>query len=167
MAQRPRILITLGTFLSARKDVLRRCINGARRAFPDSLILASAGTSREALIDLEQEGVIIEEFLPQVALLPHMDVLIYHGGNNSFTEGIAAGCRMIILPFSSDQFEIAADAEREEIAAVLDPNRFDENDLGEALAGTLEKDGAGVAEHWKKAVAPLGPRYAVDRMGLT
>lgn len=164
--RKPRILITLGTFLSAREDVLRRCIQGARRAFPDGLIIVAAGTTREALLDLEQEGVVIEEFLPQRALLPYMDVLIHHGGNNSFTESLAAGCRMVIIPFSSDQFEIAADAERERIAVILDPNRFTEDDLGANLATILENGRGESIERWRQIVSALGPEYAVDKLDL-
>ena len=164
--RKPRILITLGTFLSAREDVLRRCIQGARHAFPEGLIIVAAGTTREALLDLEQEGVVIEEFMPQRALLPYMDVLIHHGGNNSFTESLAAGCRMVISPFSSDQFEIAADAERERIAVILDPNRFSEDDLCASLATILESGRGEVIEKWRQIVSALGPEYAVDRLDL-
>ena len=62
-----------------------------------------------------------------------MDLVIFHGGCNTLTEAMYYGKGMIVLPFSSDQFNIAYDLEEENLAAVLDPNHFNEKDLGRAF----------------------------------
>ncbi|NJO07130.1 MAG: glycosyl transferase [Chloroflexaceae bacterium] len=163
-ASGPRILVALGTFLSARTDVLERCICAIGDAYPQALCIVAAGGSAEALAHLSSDRVIIEAFIPQKGLLPSMDVVIHHGGNNSFTESLYYGKPAVILPFSSDQFSIAHDAQRCGLAACLDPNSFTAADLAAAIA-TLLRDAARADLHtWQAHVQERGPSYAVRQI---
>jgi len=160
----PKILIVMGTFLSNRSDVLERCISALKEEYPESLIIAAAGNSTRKLRRFQSDDVLIEEYVPQRGLLPHMDVVIHHGGNNSFTESLYFGKPMVIMPFSSDQFDIASDAEELGIARVLDPNSFGDGSLKEALRHTLSRKSARALLHWKQKLATRGPGYAVRRL---
>ncbi len=42
-------------------------------------------------------------FLPQSEVLPLVDLVISHGGNNTTTEALAAGKPLIVMPFFGDQ----------------------------------------------------------------
>jgi UDP:flavonoid glycosyltransferase YjiC (YdhE family) len=159
--KKPKILIVMGTFLSYRQDVLQSCIDGVKKRYPDGLVIVGAGASAESLMKLQYEDVLIEEYVPQKALIPHMDVIVHHGGNNSFTESLYYGKPMVILPFSSDQFDVAADAEEIGIAEVPDPNSLSPEILGETLARALAKRNEGTLLHWQKHVRQRGPGYAV------
>ena len=159
----PRVLIALGTFLSARADVISRCIRGILRAFPKALIIAGAGAREEALKGLPEEQVLVRSFVPQIGLLPEMDLFVHHGGNNSFTESLYYGVPMILLPFSSDQFNVARDAESHGVAPVLDPNRFSESRMAEAAEQILDGDSSAV-DAWSSWVRDRGPAYAVRRL---
>ncbi|TFG62785.1 MAG: glycosyl transferase, partial [Spirochaetales bacterium] len=55
----PRVLVSFGTFLSAREDVLRKTVAGIANRFPQSLCIVSAGASAPALRDLENDGTIV------------------------------------------------------------------------------------------------------------
>lgn len=115
-----RVTAALGSFLSARDDVLATIVEAARTG-GWRLALAHGSTPPEKLGTLPP-GALVARTIPQVALLPHTDLLIHHGGNGSLTEAAAAGVPMIVLPFSTDQFAAAAAVERVGAGKVLAPN---------------------------------------------
>lgn len=154
-----KIIITLGTFLSNRKDVLEKLIDGARKAYPEALIIVSAGSNSENLKEFRTPDTRIESFIPQRALIPHMDIVVQHGGCNTFTETMYYGKKIILLPFSSDQFNIAYDVEMNNLGQVLDPNNFEENDLLDCFKKleTMEQESL---EHWSNLYRDRGSDYA-------
>lgn len=118
---RPRVYVSLGSFLSARSDVLRRVVEAFRRE-QVQLVLASGVTPREELGELPDDW-IVEPYLPQPALLRECDLVVTHGGNNTVTEALWAGVPLLVCPFSTDQFAGAEDVRRAGLGDVFDPNR--------------------------------------------
>lgn len=124
-----KILITLGTFLSNRKDVLKKLIEYTKENYPEAMIIVSAGENAKELEEYSSSKIIIKDFIPQIALMPYVDLVIFHGGCNTFTEAMYYGKDMIVLPFSSDQFNIAHDIEKNDLGVILDPNHFNQSDM--------------------------------------
>ncbi|MEG0551974.1 MAG: glycosyltransferase, partial [Carnobacterium sp.] len=158
-----KILITLGTFLSNRVDVLEKLIVGSKKYNPDALLIVSAGSNAEKLEHYRSPSVIIEEFIPQKALMSYMDTVIFHGGCNTFTEAMYYGKPLIILPFSSDQFNFAYDCEQRQLAEILNPNTFTEEDL---LASLLKLSNQSKKDliHWSTISKKRGPDYAAKQL---
>jgi UDP:flavonoid glycosyltransferase YjiC (YdhE family) len=162
----PRILLALGTFLSSRGDVLQRTIETIKELRPDSSVFVGAGGSTDSLEAPADDSVFIERFLPQRALLPHVDLAIHHGGVSSFTETLYTGRPMIVMPFSSDQFYVARDVEDHRLGAVLDPNNFGSEDLDRALERLTTADVRESVQHWSSIVRSRGPDYAARELQM-
>ncbi|MFD9698741.1 nucleotide disphospho-sugar-binding domain-containing protein [Lentzea sp. NPDC059081] len=156
------VLVALGTFLSARHDVLRTVVQGVLRV-PEVTVVVAAGGRVAELADLaEDPRVFVESVVPQRALLPHVAAMVHHGGNNSFTECLEAGVPAVVLPFSSDQFCIAHDAERAGAGVCLDPNAARPEDVATVLRSVLSEPApfAGLRD----AVRAAGPERGAARL---
>ena len=133
-----RVTVALGSFLSARDDVLATAVRAAHLG-GWRLAIASGSTPVDRLGALP-DGALVQRHLPQVALLAHTDVFVNHGGNGSITEAAAAGVPQVVLPFSTDQFAGAAAVERTGVGVALAPNAL----TAKALVAAVESV-AGVA----------------------
>jgi UDP:flavonoid glycosyltransferase YjiC (YdhE family) len=49
----------------------------------------------------------LDKWYPQPAVLPHVDLFIHHGGNNSFNEALYFGKPAIIMPYCWDGLDNA------------------------------------------------------------
>jgi MGT family glycosyltransferase len=74
-----------------------------------------------------------EEFLPQVSVLPQVDLVITHGGNNTTTESLHFGKPMIMLPIFWDQHDNAQRIHETGFGTRLPTYSFDRQDLWETI----------------------------------
>ncbi|MGX1372865.1 UDP:flavonoid glycosyltransferase YjiC (YdhE family) [Streptomyces canus] len=157
------VLVALGTFLSARDDVLRTVVTGVLEGLPDTAVVVAAGERTGALADLAGDRAVVVPSVPQQALLEHVDAMVHHGGGNSFTECLRAGVPALVLPFSSDQFSVAADAQRSGAGVVRDPNTLTSDDVSTALR-TLWADADSRLPRLSAAVRERGPGWAAAEL---
>lgn len=157
------VLVALGTFLSARHDVLEAVARGILAECRDTSVILSAGDRAGSLASLAGPRVSVAATVPQQALLTRVDAMVHHGGNNSFTECLAAGVPALVLPFSSDQFSIAHDAERAGAALCLDPNGLDAGSAGRAVSTLLDAPRHALDE-LRRHVRSRGPAQAAGRL---
>ena len=132
---RPRIYVSLGSFLSARGDVLRRVVS-AFRTLPVRVIVASGVTPRSALGAIPPDWH-VASYLPQPEVLRSCDLAICHGGNNTVTEALWAGVPLLVCPFSTDQFAGAEDVRRAGLGDVFDPNAAAPEEIADRALGVL------------------------------
>ncbi|RWS17293.1 UDP-glycosyltransferase 207A1-like protein [Dinothrombium tinctorium] len=78
-----------------------------------------------------------DAFLPQLEILPLVDLVITHGGNNTFIETLYFAKPMIILPLFGDQHDNAQRAVETKIAFKFNPFNVEENELLSAIEKTL------------------------------
>ncbi|RWS03408.1 UDP-glycosyltransferase 203D1-like protein, partial [Dinothrombium tinctorium] len=78
-----------------------------------------------------------DSFLPQLEILPLVDLVITHGGNNTFIETLYFGKPMIVMPLFADQHDNARRVVETKIARTFNPFTVDENELLNAIDTTL------------------------------
>jgi MGT family glycosyltransferase len=78
-----------------------------------------------------------EEFLPQVSVLPEVDLVITHGGNNTVTECVHHGKPMVVLPIFWDQHDNAQRVQETRFGVRLPTYSFADDELAGAIDGLL------------------------------
>jgi UDP:flavonoid glycosyltransferase YjiC (YdhE family) len=77
------------------------------------------------------------EFLPQTKIVPLVDLVMTHGGNNTTTEAFHFGKPMIVLPLFWDQYDNAQRVEEMGFGARMATYSFEPDELRGAIARLL------------------------------
>jgi MGT family glycosyltransferase len=102
-ADGPLVYLSLGSLASGDVELMRGLI--ASLADSPYRVIVSKGPQHE---ELELAANMVgEEFLPQTSILPQVDAVITHGGNNTVTESLYFGKPMVLLPVFWDQYDNA------------------------------------------------------------
>ncbi|MGG5208229.1 glycosyltransferase [Chryseobacterium sp. MIQD13] len=102
-AATPKIFVSLGTLLvDIRKAFFEKII----AAFAGQPVTVVAATPPE-IFDEWPSNFIVSSFVPQSALMSHMDAVICHGGFNTVNDTFTNGLPMLITPIAYDHFHIA------------------------------------------------------------
>ncbi|WP_038524443.1 glycosyltransferase [Amycolatopsis japonica] len=99
---RPLVYLTLGTAFGD-EDVLKRAIGALARLDAD-VIVAAGPTVDPASLGEVPGNVRVESWVPQVELLPHVDLVVHHGGSGTTMGAFGAGLPQLVLPQGADQF---------------------------------------------------------------
>jgi MGT family glycosyltransferase len=110
------IYLSLGSLGSADVTLMQRLVDLI--ATTEHRVIVSKGPLADQItLHDNQTG---EAFLPQPSIVPVVDLVITHGGNNTVTEALHHGVPMIVLPLFWDQVDNA--------------QRIDETGFGRRLA---------------------------------
>jgi UDP:flavonoid glycosyltransferase YjiC (YdhE family) len=83
------------------------------------------------------DNMIGAEFLPQTTIMPLVDLVITHGGNNTTTEAMHFGKPMVVLPLFWDQYDNAQRVHERGYGVRLDTYRFTDEQLHAAIERLL------------------------------
>ncbi|MBM2621886.1 glycosyltransferase [Actinoplanes sp. LDG1-06] len=123
------IYFSLGSLGSADVELMRRVI-AALAETPHRYIVSKGPLHAEFEL---ADNMIGAEFLPQTSILPLVDLVITHGGNNTTTEAMHFGKPMIVLPLFWDQYDNAQRVHETGFGVRLDPYRFTPDEMRGAI----------------------------------
>jgi MGT family glycosyltransferase len=101
--RRRLVYLSLGSLGSADVELMQRLVELLADT-PHRYIVSRGPRHDEYEL---ADNMIGEEFLPQTSVLPHVDAVITHGGNNTVTECLWFGKPMLVLPIFWDQHDNA------------------------------------------------------------
>ena len=127
------IYFSLGSLGSADVKLMRRVISALAQT-PHRYIVSKGPLHEELVLAPNMWGA---EFLPQTAILPLVDLVITHGGNNTTTEAMHFGVPMIVLPLFWDQYDNAQRVDETGFGVRLDPYRFTDSQIQKAIRQLL------------------------------
>jgi len=103
---RPCVLVSLGTTFENEKTqpFFQKVID----ALKDENLTVIMVSDPELFKDIP-DNFIIQKRIPQLELLPHMQLVICHAGQNTVSETLFRGIPMIVFPIAYDQSQVAND----------------------------------------------------------
>ncbi|NKE57003.1 glycosyltransferase [Lentzea sp. PSKA42] len=104
--------------------------------------------------------------VPQLALMPHLDAVVTHGGHNTVCEALAHGLPLVVAPIRDDQPTVAAQVVAAGAGVRLTYSRARAADVRSALESVLtEPEYAAAAELVRESfLAAGGAAAAADRL---
>ena len=130
---RPAVYLSLGSLGSADVALMQKLIDTLAETRFHAVV--SLGP-QHAELELAP-NMVGEEFLPQPAILPHVDIAITHGGNNTVTETLHFGKPMVVLPLFWDQHDNAQRMQELDLGRRLDTYGHEPPQLVSALESLL------------------------------
>ncbi|MBB2943088.1 MGT family glycosyltransferase [Actinoplanes lutulentus] len=127
------IYFSLGSLGSADVELMRRVISVLAKT-PHRYIVSKGPLHEEIELADNMYGA---EFLPQTSILPQVDLVITHGGNNTVTEALHFGKPMVLLPLFWDQYDNAQRVHELGLGVRLDTYGFTDEELSASLEKLL------------------------------
>ncbi len=134
--EEPVVYLSLGSLGSLDTGLMQRLID-LLDAMPYRVIVSMGTLHEELRLGARMYG---REFLPQPSILPQCDLVITHGGNNTFNEALHFALPSIQLPLFWDQYDNAQRAEDSGIGRRLATYTFKPAELGESIDVLLADD---------------------------
>ncbi|PSL57218.1 MGT family glycosyltransferase [Saccharothrix carnea] len=98
---RPLVYLTLGTAFGT-PELLATAIKGLAEL--GARVVVATGRVRPEQLGAVPDNVTVRAWVPQADLLPHVDVVVHHGGSGTTLGALAVGSPQLVLPQGADQF---------------------------------------------------------------
>ena len=119
------VYLSLGSMGAVDVDLIKRITTVLGRT-PHKYIVSKGPRADEFEVPSNCWG---ESYLPQTQILPLVDLVITHGGNNTITETFSSGKPMIVFPLFADQYDNAQRVTEKGYGVRLEPYHFKDEEL--------------------------------------
>jgi len=131
------VYVSLGSLGSADVDLMRRLVDVLGRS-PHRFVVSKGPQHAEYELADNMWGA---EFLPQPVILPLVDAVVTHAGNNTTTECFHFGKPMVALPLFWDQYDNAQRVAETGYGIRLATYEFEDGELLDAIDRLVGADG--------------------------
>lgn len=154
-----RVLISLGTLNGpAGERFLGQALEAVAELDVQAVMVASPRPAPANVLMLPS--------VPQLALMPHLDAVVTHGGHNTVCEALAHGLPLVVAPIRDDQPTVAAQVVQAGAGVRLTYSRARAADIRSALESVLDEPeyaaAAGLVR--ESFLAAGGAAAAADRL---
>jgi UDP:flavonoid glycosyltransferase YjiC (YdhE family) len=139
LPDRPTVYVTLGTIFNA-VDRFRPLLSALGNLDCNVIVTIGRDNNPADLAPLPPNAIVVR-FVPQDLLLPHVDVMVGHGGSGSMLAAFAHGIPQLMLPSGADQFDNARACDRAGVARFLLPDDVTAEAVRDHVAVLLAGDG--------------------------
>lgn len=150
VAERPAgsglVYLSLGSLGGADVELMQHLVDSLADS-PHRFIVSKGPQGERITLHANMTGA---DFLPQTTVIPQVDLVITHGGNNTTTEALHFGKPMVVLPLFWDQHDNAQRMQELDFGIRLPTYATSPQRLNQAVDGLL-------ADH--------GLRARMDRIG--
>ncbi|UCJ07895.1 hypothetical protein KTO58_01575 [Chitinophaga pendula] len=165
----PVVFFTMGTVF-LHKEVIRQAIAASKDAPWKMVVAISHHLSVDDFTDVP-ENVLIRNFVPQVALLEKVDLVVSVGGLGSVGQTLHAGVPMLVMPRAGDQFDVAQLAVETQSGRRLDPRQVTAGSIREAIKELLDnpvykQNALRLATDFRKCDAPLTAARMIEQLAI-
>ncbi len=130
----PLLYVSFGSLGAGDVELLQRLIGALGRLPYRALVNVGGYRDQYAAVP---DNVIIDSWFPQPSVIPLVDAVIHHGGNNSFTECLYFGKPSIIMPYVWDGHDNATRIQETGHGFHLDRYGWTDAQLAQRLADCL------------------------------
>ena len=155
------IHLTLGTIFNDLTDVFETVLAGLR-PLPVNVIVTLGPGADTQRFGPQPPNVLVADFVPHAALLPHCDALITQGGAGTILAALCHGLPHLILPQGADQFINAATAERAGVALQIPPPALTPEAITAVVTRLLDDDT--IAANARRVQAEIGSMPTADEV---
>ena len=131
---KPLLYVSFGSLGSGDVDLLKRLIAALGKMPVRALV--NVGDYKDQYSDIPP-NVIIDSWFPQPSVIPKVDAVIHHGGNNSFTECLYFGKPAIIMPYVWDGHDNATRVQETGHGFKLDRYQWTEAEMQDKIMAML------------------------------
>ncbi|MFI1147649.1 glycosyltransferase [Streptomyces sp. NPDC020817] len=162
--ERRRVLVSLGTLNQEAGGRFYATVLGAAERLADDVQLVLAAPP--SLVGPVPGNVLVQERVPQLELLAHLDAVVCHGGHNTVCEALAYGLPLVVAPIRDDQPIVARQVVEAGAGVRVRFGRTRAEELCDALTAVLDAPGHRRAARRIQAsfAAAGGAAAAADRL---
>ena len=128
------ILISCGTCVSSDVQFMKKIVKICSQS-KHHFIVSKGMNHSEYELPLNMWG---KEYIPQREVLPYVDLVICHGGNNTNTEAFYYGKPQIVIPQATDQFDNAMRLVKFDLGVYIKRDKLTRGILLDAIDNLLE-----------------------------